>query len=193
MAGGGGQEYWVVFKGRNPGIYTIWEAADTQVSGFPSILHPKCFSLDAATKAWKEYLANPSGVAVGEDGAPEHGGSLYGSTIGGGPEENADGAKAESGKGCMGTQTPKGTKTIGETLKELFSAMADMSPGNGPGSGGEASSSQLAAPIRTFPERFASLERRVHALEMERCEILIAVAEAMRVLARGIAAKDVEP
>ncbi|KAH7848008.1 hypothetical protein Vadar_032748 [Vaccinium darrowii] len=43
--------YWVVFIGRNPGIYTTWKEAKAQVDGYPRNDHKRYHTFDEAQEA----------------------------------------------------------------------------------------------------------------------------------------------
>ncbi|XLR32370.1 hypothetical protein S83_060270, partial [Arachis hypogaea] len=49
-------ECYVVFRGRTPGIYNTWEAAEQQVSGYPRNLHRRYRSFEAGWRAWVDYM-----------------------------------------------------------------------------------------------------------------------------------------
>ncbi|QHN93120.1 uncharacterized protein DS421_17g589950 [Arachis hypogaea] len=49
-------ECYVVFRGRTPGIYNTWEAAEPQVSGYPKNLHRRYRSFEAGRRAWVDYM-----------------------------------------------------------------------------------------------------------------------------------------
>ncbi|XP_073128134.1 uncharacterized protein [Henckelia pumila] len=50
-----GKSY-VVFKGRNPGIYSTWEETDAQVTGFRLAEHKSYHTRDDAVKAYTKYI-----------------------------------------------------------------------------------------------------------------------------------------
>ncbi|XP_058099716.1 uncharacterized protein LOC131244072 [Magnolia sinica] len=52
------QKYYVVFVGRNPGIYTTWDVCNAQVNGFSGCRYKSFKSFEDATKAWNEYQAS---------------------------------------------------------------------------------------------------------------------------------------
>ncbi|KAI8567551.1 hypothetical protein RHMOL_Rhmol02G0130700 [Rhododendron molle] len=49
------QYYWVVFVGRNPGIYTSWETAELQVNGYPGNLKKRYNTFDEAEGALLQF------------------------------------------------------------------------------------------------------------------------------------------
>ncbi|KAI8537364.1 hypothetical protein RHMOL_Rhmol09G0018200 [Rhododendron molle] len=50
-----GKKFYVVFVGRNPGIYDSWAACSDQVIRFPGAVHNKFASWDEAYNAWLAY------------------------------------------------------------------------------------------------------------------------------------------
>ncbi|KAF7142433.1 hypothetical protein RHSIM_Rhsim05G0091300 [Rhododendron simsii] len=50
-----GKKFYVVFVGRNPGIYDSWAACSDQVNGFSGAVHNKFASWDEAYNAWLAY------------------------------------------------------------------------------------------------------------------------------------------
>jgi ribonuclease HI len=55
------QKWYVVLKGRKPGIYDLWDEAKEQVHGFPGPVFRSFESQNEAEKAWSEgrFPANP--------------------------------------------------------------------------------------------------------------------------------------
>ncbi|KAF7123603.1 hypothetical protein RHSIM_Rhsim12G0104200 [Rhododendron simsii] len=51
----GSQKFYVVFVGRNPGIYNDWPACSAQVNRFPGVVHKKYTSWDEAYNAWVTF------------------------------------------------------------------------------------------------------------------------------------------
>lgn len=49
----GKQKWYVVLKGRKPGIYSIWEDAKAQVAGFPGPVFKSFETKEEAEKVWK--------------------------------------------------------------------------------------------------------------------------------------------
>lgn len=47
------KKFYVVWKGRNPGIFSDWKEAENQVSGFPGAIFKSFSDLQEAEKAWK--------------------------------------------------------------------------------------------------------------------------------------------
>ncbi|KAF7144852.1 hypothetical protein RHSIM_Rhsim04G0120400 [Rhododendron simsii] len=50
-----GKKFYVVFMGRNPGIYDSWATCSDQVIRFPGAVHNKFASWDEAYNAWLAY------------------------------------------------------------------------------------------------------------------------------------------
>jgi len=53
-------KFYVVFVGRNPGVYTTWMDCNREVSGYPRNLHCSFASRDDAEKALLQFQANAS-------------------------------------------------------------------------------------------------------------------------------------
>ncbi|MCX4243031.1 ribonuclease H family protein [Paraliomyxa miuraensis] len=51
--------YYVVFVGREPGVYPDWEACKAQVDGFPGAVHRSYRSAAEAERAWVEAGGDP--------------------------------------------------------------------------------------------------------------------------------------
>ena len=51
------ERVYVVFSGKQPGIYTDWNEANQQVCGFPGASHK---SYDSMTKAKKTFYSTPA-------------------------------------------------------------------------------------------------------------------------------------
>ncbi|GFY98197.1 hypothetical protein Acr_12g0007380 [Actinidia rufa] len=64
------QYYYVVFVGRNPGIYNTWAACSQQVYGFPCAVYKKYGSWDEANNAWLMDLASSTPVMGNEESIP---------------------------------------------------------------------------------------------------------------------------
>lgn len=52
------QRYYVVFIGRNPGVYETWDEAKAQVDGFPGNKHKRYNSLECAEDALLNFYAD---------------------------------------------------------------------------------------------------------------------------------------
>lgn len=75
------KKWYVVLKGKKPGIYTLWEDAKEQVSGFPAAVFRGFESENAALKAWQEQwfpaLPKQSEAYQGRAAAPASGKQAY--------------------------------------------------------------------------------------------------------------------
>lgn len=47
-------KYYVVFEGRQPGIYTTWEDCKNEIEGFPNAKYKAYYNQDEAAKAFRE-------------------------------------------------------------------------------------------------------------------------------------------
>jgi ribonuclease HI len=56
--------YYVVWKGRQPGIYNSWEACSVQVSGYPQAEYKAFESLPAAQEAYNRKYSSYKGKPV---------------------------------------------------------------------------------------------------------------------------------
>ncbi|XP_058114315.1 uncharacterized protein LOC131257527 [Magnolia sinica] len=52
------QKYYVVFVGRNPGIYATWDDCNAQVYGLSGCKHKSFPTFEDATNAWNQYQAS---------------------------------------------------------------------------------------------------------------------------------------
>lgn len=55
MKGEKPQKFYVVFRGRQPGIYRTWSECDKQVTGFPCNKHKSYSNRNDAYAAWNEF------------------------------------------------------------------------------------------------------------------------------------------
>lgn len=60
-----GRKWYVVWEGRQPGIYEDWEDAQDQIEGFPGAKYKSFSSKEEATKAYRNYLT-ASEASLGE-------------------------------------------------------------------------------------------------------------------------------
>lgn len=60
------QKYYVVWKGKQPGVYASWAECQAQIAGFPKALYK---SFDTAKEAQAAYLSGPAGH-IGANPAP---------------------------------------------------------------------------------------------------------------------------
>lgn len=58
--------FWVVFEGRQPGIYDSWPKAKYQVNGFSGSCHKKFPTLYEAVDSFTEYCTFKTQLANGE-------------------------------------------------------------------------------------------------------------------------------
>ena len=49
-------KYYVVWKGRNPGVYDSWEECKAQTDGFPGATFKSFKTLFEAVNAWTEHI-----------------------------------------------------------------------------------------------------------------------------------------
>ncbi|MED6211645.1 hypothetical protein PIB30_075725 [Stylosanthes scabra] len=63
-------ECYVVFAGRNPGVYASWPAAARQMIGFSGAVHQRYPTMEAGFEAWNAYLGVP------DAGADNHGNNV---------------------------------------------------------------------------------------------------------------------
>lgn len=66
----GGPTHYAVFRGRVPGVYDNWDAAEAQVKGYPRCWFKGYPSLAAAKEQYKEYLKNPERPTAGTSAGP---------------------------------------------------------------------------------------------------------------------------
>jgi len=66
--------HYVVFVGREPGIYREWERCRAQVEGFPAAQHRSYASAAEAERAWVEAGGDP--IPLDEPGQPDEGGLI---------------------------------------------------------------------------------------------------------------------
>lgn len=69
---GKGNKYYVVFRGRNPGIYYSWDECRAQVHGFKNNRHERYPTLEEAQQALQEYFANPDSMESPSSSHPWH-------------------------------------------------------------------------------------------------------------------------
>lgn len=61
-----GKKFYVVFEGRQPGIYTEWEDALEQVDHYPNPKFKGYSNQREATEAFRKYVEETDGVSLGE-------------------------------------------------------------------------------------------------------------------------------
>ena len=69
----GKNEWYVVYEGREPGIYDNWEDANAQVCGFSGNCHRGFNSYAQALKSWVDHLGKPKGGHSGSGGGDVEG------------------------------------------------------------------------------------------------------------------------
>ena len=52
------QNYYVVFKGHNPGVYDDWDEVKLQISGFPGALYKGFSTSEEATQAYRNFTGS---------------------------------------------------------------------------------------------------------------------------------------
>lgn len=65
-------EFYVVYKGRQPGIYTTWDACQVQVDGFSGCSYRGFESWGEALHAWVTHCKDPTGSVSRIDLPYEH-------------------------------------------------------------------------------------------------------------------------
>ena len=55
------KKVYVIFRGKNPGIYTTWPACHAQVDGFSGNSYQSFRNIDDARIAWAKYIGQTMG------------------------------------------------------------------------------------------------------------------------------------
>ncbi|MED6221004.1 hypothetical protein PIB30_050302 [Stylosanthes scabra] len=174
-------DFYVVFAGKTPGIYTNWPSAAAQVVGHGDAIHMRYPTMDAAVEAWNAFhdpapVANPApavevAVAVFSEG-----------------EENPAVVVTER------DGIPNGTGGRGR----LFSGTNSIGLGEASGSASPAPASAASSSRHTKPRYAAdneelsiqrvldaveALKGRVSQLEVDKWELMMQMAHAMQQMA----------
>ncbi|MED6194954.1 hypothetical protein PIB30_033479 [Stylosanthes scabra] len=175
-------ECYVVFVGRKPGIYSSWQEAEPNVTGYPGNVHRSFRTLEAGVDAWVDWVnRHPNGGGsqrrpVGEAATPvrshtqSHAGMALAPMVSHGAVVHMPSASAEASSSSNGV----GAESFGEGKSGLF-----FNSSNG-------------CSLSSLQEAVAALEGRVSQLEVDKWELCLGLAQSLQELSGLVMTNKIE-
>ncbi|MED6109006.1 hypothetical protein PIB30_029615 [Stylosanthes scabra] len=167
-------ECYVVFVGRNPGIYASWPVAAREVISFNGAIHQRYPTWEAGLETWNAYHGVQDVDAVND-------GNNKGET---GNEEAANDGNDEIGT------------AVEIVAGEAVNREAPVAPASSSGHSRASTVTEVDGPAGDEVElprvmgAVAALEGRVSQLEVDKWELLLQLAETVRQMAMMMAPKE---